>query len=83
MQLGGRGMKNGRAHDDEEPRDPKISRIEEERRRRQRGEGMKPGSGGAKPRPLAGKGLKEWLVGAVLVAMAIGFVASLIAPLVR
>ena len=73
-------MKNGR---DDGEHDPKIARIEEERRRRQRGEGLKPGSRGAERRLRVGGGVKEWLIGAVLIAMAVGFVASLIAPLVR
>jgi len=78
-------MKNGRAdHDDDEPNDPKIARIEDARRRRQLGLGEK-GGGGAKPkgRPSlpSGGGVKELLIGAVIVACALGFVVWMVRPL--
>jgi hypothetical protein len=81
-------MKNGRAdHDDEDPdRDPKIARIEDARRRRQLGLGdAKGGGGGAKSKgrpsmPSSG-GVKELLIGVVIVAMALGFVVWMARPL--
>ena len=79
-------MKNGHANGDDDPRnDPKISRIEDARRRRQRGEGAKKAqakgsAGGAK---VERGGVKEWIVGAVIVAMAVGLIGSLAAPVVR
>ena len=73
-------MKNGRDDNDDDPRnDPKISRIEDARRRRARGEaGPKAQRTGGGPRePPAGRGrIKEWLVGGVIVAMAIGMIVS-------
>ena len=73
-------MKNGRDDSDDEPRnDPKISRIEDARRARARGEKGAKGQGGAGKQSLspAGRGsLKEWIFGGVVVAMAIGMVIS-------
>ena len=77
-------MKNGRADHDEDPeRDPKIARIEDARRRRQLGLGEKGGGAGAKGRPALrpGGSMKELLIGAVLVAMALGFVVWMARPL--
>ena len=79
-------MKNGRAdhHDDDPDRDPKIARIEEARRRRQLGLSEPGGGGGAKrassSRPRGGS-IKELLFGAVIVAMAVGFLVHLTRPL--
>ena len=75
-------MKNGRAdHDDDEPNDPKIARIEDARRRRQLGlEGAKNKPQGASAK-LAGRGVGELLFGAVIVAMAVGLVVSVTRPL--
>lgn len=71
-------MKNGRADDEEN--DPKIARIEEARRRRQLGlGGGQPASKGASRRATGS--VKEWLVGAVIVAMAVGFLLHLARPL--
>ena len=76
-------MKNGRAdHDDDEPGDPKITRIEDARRRRQLG---LDGGNGAKKQgasaKLAGRGVGELLFGAVIVAMAVVRVVSVTRPL--
>ena len=83
-------MKNGRGEDhDDDPKndpqnDPKISRIEDARRRRARGEAAAPGQRGAAQSPARiGGTMKDWLIGAVLVAMALGFVASLLEPVWR
>jgi hypothetical protein len=83
-------MKNGRDdHDDEPANDPKITRIEDARRRRQlglQGKGQAKGGGGRstgnrfKP---GGGSVKEWIIGAVIIAMALGFVVSLAMPLIR
>ena len=73
-------MKNGRGDDDH---DPKLSRIEDERRRQQRGEGARPRTPGPTKPTVRSGSLKEWLIGAVIVAMAVGFVASLLVPLLR
>ena len=85
-------MKNGRAnHDDDEPNDPKIASIEEARRRRQlgldggNGQGKsgrdKSGQGGRRAMLPKGGGVKEFIVGAVIVAMAVGLVVSVTRPL--
>ena len=80
-------MKNGRAdHDDNEPRDPKIASIEEARRRRQLGldggnRQGKAGQGARRPMLPKGGGVKEFVVGAVIVAMAVGLVVSVTRPL--
>lgn len=79
-------MKNGRAdHDDDPERDPKIARIEDARRRRQLGLG-EDGAKGTRsnsPRraPVLRGSLRELLFGAVIVAMAVGFVVWLARPL--
>lgn len=74
-------MKNGRAdHDDDEPRDPKIARIEDARRRRQLGLGETGPSARRKALPRGGN-LKELIFGAVIVAMAAGFLVHLARPL--
>jgi hypothetical protein len=76
-------MKNGRAdhHDDDPDRDPKIARIEDARRRRQFGLGDGNNERGSK-RPAAPRSsIKELLVGAVIVAMAVGFLVHLTRPL--
>jgi hypothetical protein len=73
-------MKNGRAdHDDDEPRDPKIASIEEARRRRQLGLGQNEKS--VRRALPKGGGVKEFVVGAIIVAMAVGLVVSLTRPL--
>lgn len=75
-------MKNGRADHDENPeRDPKIARIEDARRRRQLGLGEKAGGAKARPTRPSGGGVKELVVGAVIVAMAVGLVVSVTRPL--
>lgn len=80
-------MKNGRADHDEDPeRDPKIASIEEARRRRQlgldggNGQG-KAGQGTRRAVLPKGGGVKEFVVGAVIVAMAVGLVVSVTRPL--
>ena len=85
-------MKNGRAdHDDHEPNDPKIARIEDARRRRQlgldggsgQGKGGQGKSGQGARRPMLPKGgsIKEFVFGAVIVAMAVGLIVSVTRPL--
>ena len=80
-------MKNGRAdHDDDPERDPKIARIEDARRRRQLGLGDfkgEQGRGKAAPRRAIGRGggIQELMFGAVIVAMALGFVVWMARPL--
>jgi hypothetical protein len=85
-------MKNGHDDSDEPPNDPKITRIEDARRRRRMGQA---GGGGAGPGARKGGGwrggwgggwsgsIKELLVGGVIIAMAIGFLVSLAMPLLR
>ena len=70
-------MKNGRAdHDDEEPNDPKIARLEDERRRRQLGIGEKKrGAASSKPaRPSVNA--RDWVIGGIILAMAVAGIAS-------
>ncbi len=85
-------MKNGRADHDEDPeRDPKIASIEEARRRRQlgldggngQGKGGQGKSGQGTRRTVLPKGgsVKEFMFGAVIVAMAVGLIVSVTRPL--
>jgi len=89
-------MKNGRAdHDDDPERDPKIASIEEARRRRQLGldggngqgksgqgkSGGKAGQGARRPLMSGSGGVKEFVMGAVIVAMAVGLIVSVTRPL--
>ena len=89
-------MKNGRDDHDEPPNDPKITRIEDARRRRRMGiKDGNEGSGGRGGRLGGGLGnlgsrggrksgtVKEWIFGGVIIAMAIGFVISVSMPLIR
>ena len=85
-------MKNGRDDNHDEPgNDPKITRIEDARRRRQLGLQGKAGAGGggggvgSRFSGLKGGGgsIKEWIIGGVIIAMAIGFVINLAMPLIR
>ena len=89
-------MKNGRDDHDEPPNDPKITRIEDARRRRRMGiKDGKQGGGGLGGRLGGGVGnpggrgargtgaIKEWIFGGIIIAMAIGFVISVSMPLIR
>ena len=83
-------MKNGRddSHDDPKP-DPKITRIEDARRERARGTARSANIKPTKPafgasRDEVGRGdVKEWIIGGVIVAMAIGFVISIAMPIMN
>ena len=88
-------MKNGRDHgDDDEPNDPKITRIEDARRRRRLGLTEPVGkTGGSNGGRGAGRGggfvwgrggsVREWIIGGVIIAMAIGFVVATVMSATR
>ena len=75
-------MKNGRTdHDDEEPSDPKIARIEDARRRRQLGLGG-TGARDSKGSSLRPRGsIGQWLTGVLIMAMAAGMLIHWTKPL--